>query len=439
MRTAVVKVAVVCLLLAAVSTASAQQTSVTSSANNTTVEAGQNVALNVTLNATDSRYEGPGLNVSLPPGWSTAPSDNDGGTYKSIFDGAELVWLNRGEKNPELYLGPPPNEVSGSYTVTVRGSAVNTTPSPSVRETDTSTVTLTVVGNEVPASDFSYTPSSPSVTDPVSFDATQSNDPDGVIVSYDWEFGDGSTGTGETATHTYSTPDVHTVNLTVTDDNGATETFSQTVTVSGTLPVFNGVTGGGERAGTGITDDAGVEETQDTDDTDQTGEETTTGETTTETETGPQESTGPADEPEFELSTSLSETEVTLPSDSQFEGTATVIEDTNPQAETSVTVESEVENVGDASGTTVADLIVDGDVADSKQVTLGPEESTTVSFVLVFGEPGEYEVRVGNSTPENVTVSPPENETGTVAVFLALLIAILLIALVAVLYRRREE
>ena len=45
----------------------------------------------------------------------------------------------------------------------------------------------------------------------VSVDASASYDPDGTIVSYDWDWGDGTTGTGETASHTYVLPETVTV------------------------------------------------------------------------------------------------------------------------------------------------------------------------------------------------------------------------------------
>ena len=41
----------------------------------------------------------------------------------------------------------------------------------------------------------------------VSVDASSSEDPDGTIVDYAWDWGDGTTGTGETATHTYVPPE----------------------------------------------------------------------------------------------------------------------------------------------------------------------------------------------------------------------------------------
>jgi len=58
-----------------------------------------------------------------------------------------------------------------------------------------------------------------------------SNDPDGTIVAYAWDFGDGATATGSSVSHTYTTG-TYQARLTVTDDDGATGSNALTVTVS---------------------------------------------------------------------------------------------------------------------------------------------------------------------------------------------------------------
>ena len=58
----------------------------------------------------------------------------------------------------------------------------------------------------------------------VRFDGSASSDPDGTIANYAWAFGDGGTGSGQTATHTYADPGSYTPQLTVTDQRGATHT-----------------------------------------------------------------------------------------------------------------------------------------------------------------------------------------------------------------------
>lgn len=82
--------------------------------------------------------------------------------------------------------------------------------------------------NSAPAADFTV-----SCTDlTCDYDGSDSSDSDGSISGYDWDFGDGTTGTGETVSHTYGCGGTFSVNLTVTDDDGATDTSSQEVTVT---------------------------------------------------------------------------------------------------------------------------------------------------------------------------------------------------------------
>lgn len=58
-----------------------------------------------------------------------------------------------------------------------------------------------------------------------------SRDPDGTVVAYAWDLGDGTTGTGPSLSHTYSMAGSYTITLTITDDDGATDQASGSVTV----------------------------------------------------------------------------------------------------------------------------------------------------------------------------------------------------------------
>ncbi|MEW6295123.1 MAG: PKD domain-containing protein [Candidatus Diapherotrites archaeon] len=57
------------------------------------------------------------------------------------------------------------------------------------------------------------------------FDAGTSYDSDGSITGYEWDFGDGNTGTGSIASHKYSPPGFYNASLTVTDDLGFNGTY----------------------------------------------------------------------------------------------------------------------------------------------------------------------------------------------------------------------
>jgi len=70
----------------------------------------------------------------------------------------------------------------------------------------------------------------------ISFTSSGSNDPDGSIVDYSWDFGDGQTSTSANPSHIYSEPNTYTVTLRVTDDKGATNMATTSCTIEALPP-----------------------------------------------------------------------------------------------------------------------------------------------------------------------------------------------------------
>lgn len=85
---------------------------------------------------------------------------------------------------------------------------------------------------EPPNAVFTFEPEQPTVGDEVTFDASASTDPNEDIESYQWDFGDGETATGVTATHVFEEFGTQSVILTVTDSTQSTDTFTQEVDVN---------------------------------------------------------------------------------------------------------------------------------------------------------------------------------------------------------------
>ncbi|HUV02832.1 MAG TPA: PKD domain-containing protein [Desulfobacteria bacterium] len=71
-----------------------------------------------------------------------------------------------------------------------------------------------------PVASFTYSPENPAVSEEITFDASSSNDPDGTIEKYQWNFGDGNSTEGKVVTHAYSKAGDYTATLTVTDNDG---------------------------------------------------------------------------------------------------------------------------------------------------------------------------------------------------------------------------
>ncbi len=125
--------------------------------------------------------------------------------------------------------GPTPQHTyttAGTYTVTL-------TVTDNSRHTDTTSAPVTVV-DDAPLPTAAFTSSSTYLI--ASFDGRGSGDVDGTIVSYGWDFGDGTTGAGATPQHKYAIAGTYTVTLMVTDNDGHTGITSASLTVADAPP-----------------------------------------------------------------------------------------------------------------------------------------------------------------------------------------------------------
>ena len=148
-------------------------------------------------------------------------SDPDGSIASYEWD-----WTNDGSYDTS---GASPGHSypeDGTYTVKLR-----------VTDDDGATATSTgsvTVNNRNPTASYNYNPSDPSLGEQVNFDASGSNDQDGSISNYEWDWADDGIyeGSGSGQTQSFSNPGDYTVVLRVTDNDGAQSTFSSTVSVT---------------------------------------------------------------------------------------------------------------------------------------------------------------------------------------------------------------
>ncbi|HSM29142.1 MAG TPA: PKD domain-containing protein [Woeseiaceae bacterium] len=165
--------------------------------------------------------------ISAPPA-NIAPIADPGGPYSGepgqtiVFDGSasadpngdalEYSW-NFGDGSTGSGVSPEhAYTAAGNYTVTL------TVSDGSLQSDPVSTTADIAVppANRAPVAD----PGGPYSGAPgveVRFDGSASSDPDGDVLTYAWDFGDGSAGTGATPTHSYANPGIYEVSLVVND------------------------------------------------------------------------------------------------------------------------------------------------------------------------------------------------------------------------------
>lgn len=98
--------------------------------------------------------------------------------------------------------------------------------------------TKDIVADDLPKAAFSVNPNVAFRGVPIRFDASNSTDSDGVIVAYNWDFGDSATWEGLAVSHFYVETGRFAVRLVVNDDLGGTNETSMTVEIGNRPPAI---------------------------------------------------------------------------------------------------------------------------------------------------------------------------------------------------------
>ncbi len=131
---------------------------------------------------------------------------------------------------PSLSIPSLPN---GRYSIEVDGVGWGNPLNPGYSDYGSlGTYTLSAGFNQAPIANGTITPTPVAYQGTLSYNASLSNDPDGSITTYKWNFGDGTTSSLASGTKTYTAPGSYTVTLTVTDNKGATGTKTFAVTAN---------------------------------------------------------------------------------------------------------------------------------------------------------------------------------------------------------------
>ena len=160
----------------------------------------------------------PGINQAVSFNASASTASN--GSYAWDFgDGSNGTGVTTTHPYPR----------AGNFTVTLTVTSDNGAASTASR-------TVNVSGALQPqTANFTFSPTSPSINQSILFSSQQVG-PAIQDARYDWTFGDGTTGTGATITHTYGRAGTYAVTLRVTNAGGQTAATTRNVTVSAQLP-----------------------------------------------------------------------------------------------------------------------------------------------------------------------------------------------------------
>jgi PKD repeat protein len=142
------------------------------------------------------------------------------GSYDSDGRIIEYTWnFGDGQTGSGLLLSHT-YQAAGNYTITL--SVTDDKNATSEAQTTITVTAPSPTGSNIPPSAIiAVSPQEGQAPLMARFDALDSTAPSGKLVNFNWEFGDGTSGRGETINHIYTSPGTYTVKLTVTDSHGA--------------------------------------------------------------------------------------------------------------------------------------------------------------------------------------------------------------------------
>ena len=152
------------------------------------------------------------------------------GTWSGVVSGTST--LNSNSIGNATFVSAP-TAVSGTFVFTVTNVVINGySYNPALNIETSDSITPASASNQAPVAVISATPTSGTAPLTVVFSGTGSSDADGSIASYEWNFGDGSTGTGASASHVYAAAGSYNAQLKVVDNQGLSSNTSVPITVS---------------------------------------------------------------------------------------------------------------------------------------------------------------------------------------------------------------
>jgi len=164
--------------------------------------------------------------------------------YGIDTDGSVIAWLWSSDRDGDLSAQPSFTTLSlsaGTHLITFKvKDNDNTWSNETTQQVIVQSSSSSDPSNQPPVANVGG-PYTGSINIDITFDGSESYEPNGTITLYRWSFDDGFSTTGMTPKHQYTSPGTYTVSLEVTDDDGQTATATTTVQISSQPPDNGGI------------------------------------------------------------------------------------------------------------------------------------------------------------------------------------------------------